>query len=485
VQRVLTLIHVLAGLLMLMAVMHGLPLAWSVATRDGATVSLVQSALGSAGLGGVLWVLTRRSRCAVNARDGCLLVVVAWIVAAAVASPPFMLVLPGLSFTDALFEAMSALTTTGGTVLEGLDQLPPSLNLWRHVLQWLGGLGIIVLAIAVLPMLGVGGMQLFKADIPGPMKASKLTPRIMQTAHYLWLIYVALTVACILALRMAGMSWFDALCHAFSTVSLGGFSTRDAGVAAFDSLAIESVLVVFMLVAALNFTTHFLAWRDRRWTAYRNDAEARWVWGSVVVAVFGLAAYLYAEGVYQASGTAIRGTLYRTVAMATAHGDVGMHHASWPPLALVVLFVLGAVCSSSGSTGGGIKMVRALVLFKQAGRELLRMSHPRAVRPLLLHGHAVPHSVVSAVLGFILLYAASLLGVALLLLGSGLDLATAFSAAYACLNNIGPALGAFAPIHTFGPLSDAQTWVCTVAMLAGRLELLTFYTVLTLSFWRR
>jgi trk system potassium uptake protein len=485
VQRILAVAHVLGGMLMVMAATYLLPIGWSVAVRDGTSDSFIQAAIGTLACGLLLWAPTRRFRRELQPRDGCLLVVLTWVSMASAAMVPFLMELPGISVTDAFFESMSALTTTGATVLTGLDTLPQSLNLWRHALQWFGGMGIIVLAIAILPLLGVGGMQLFKAEMPGPMKESKLTPRITQTAKYLWLIYVALTAMCILALRAVGMSWFDAVCHGFSALALGGFSTRDDSIGGFDSPAIEAVLIVFMLIAVINFTSHFLALRARSFSAYAQDIEARWVWTVILGSVVALGVYLSWTGTYPAPAQAFRIAAFKTVSMATSSGYTGADYAQWPPFAALFLLLLGGLCSSSGSTGGGIKMARTLVLFKQAGRELLRMSHPRAVRPLMLNRSRVADNVVLTVLGFMLLYGVTLVGVTMVLLASGLDPISAFAGAYACLNNIGPALGVLGPSQNYATLTDFQTWVCTFAMLAGRLELLTVFVLLTPAFWRR
>jgi trk system potassium uptake protein TrkH len=485
VQRVLAIAHVLGGLLMVMAATYLLPIGWSVAARDGTTDSFVQASLGTAALGLALWAPTRRLRRELQARDGCLLVVLGWVAMAGAAMVPFLLEIDGLTVTDAFFESMSALTTTGATVLSGLDALPQSLNLWRHALQWFGGMGIIVLAIAILPLLGVGGMQLFKAEMPGPMKETKLTPRITQTAKYLWLIYVALTLACMVALRAAGMGWFDAVCHAFSALSLGGFSTRDDSIAGFASPAVEWVLIVFMMVAVINFTTHFVALRARSFEPYARDAEARWVWLAIVGSVTVITVFLWWSGTYPDPYDAMRVAIFKTVSMATSSGYTSADYEQWPPFAGMTLLLLGGLCSSSGSTGGGIKMARTLVLFKQAARELLRLTHPRAVRPLLLNGQRIGDNVVLAVLGFMLLYGVTLIGVTMVLLATGLDATSAFGGAFSCLNNIGPALGVLGPSRNYASLTDFQTWVCTFAMLAGRLELLTVFALLTPGFWRR
>jgi trk system potassium uptake protein TrkH len=485
VQRVLAIAHVLGGLLMVMAATYLLPILCSLLVRDGTVLSFVEGGVGTVVAGALLWAPTRRHRRELQARDGCLLVVLGWLAMAVAASVPFLLLRPGMSFTDAYFESLSALTTTGATVITELASLPPSLNLWRHALQWFGGMGIIVLAVAILPLLGVGGMQLFKAEMPGPMKENKLTPRITQTAKYLWLIYVTLTVACAISLRAAGMDWFDAVCHAFSALALGGFSTRDDSIAGFDSPAIEAVLIVFMLLAVINFTSHFTVLRARSVAAYGRDPEARWVWGSILGASLVMSIYLWLGNAYDDPLAALRFGVFKTVSIATASGYTGADYERWPAFAAVLLMLLSTLCSSSGSTGGGIKMVRTLILVKQAGRELLRMSHPHAVRPLMMGRQVVGNQVVFAVLGFMLLYGATLAGVTMVLIATGLDYVTAFAGALACLNNVGPALGELGPTDNYAGLSDFQTWVCAITMLAGRLELLTFFALLTPAFWRR
>jgi len=484
-QRVFAMAHVMGGMLMVLALTYVLPIGWSLAVSDGTADSFIESGMGTIACGFALWLPTRGHRRELQARDGCLLVVLSWVLMAAAATIPLRLEIETLSFTDAFFETMSALTTTGATVLTGLDDLPPSLNIWRHALSWYGGMGIIVLAVAILPLLGVGGMQLFKAETPGPMKETKLTPRITQTAKYLWLVYAGMTAACIGSLRLAGMSWHDSVCHAFSTMSLGGFSTRDASIMGFDSLAIEAVLTVFMLLAVLNFTTHFLALRERSLAPYARDPEARWVWLTILGSAVVLAVFLTWRGQYGDLWTALRYTVFNTVSIATSTGFVSTDYDQWPIFASMWMLLLCVIASSSGSTGGGIKMVRTLILVRQAGRELLRMSHPRAIRPLLLGGQIVAPTVILAVLGYMLLYGVTLVGLSFVLMATGLDFLEALTGVVACLNNTGPGLGKLGPTQNYQALTDFQTWVLSFAMLAGRLELLTVFALLTPAFWRR
>lgn len=478
--------HVLGGLLMVFAATFLLPLGWSLAVGDGAHRGFVAAAAICLGAGALLWALTRRYRRELEPRDGPLLVVLAWLLMAVAAAVPLKLEIAGLSPTRAFFEAMAGLTTTGATVLSGLEHLPQSVNIWRHAMQWYGGMGIIVMAVAILPMLGVGGMQLFKAEMAGPIKENKLTPRITQTAKALWLIYIGLTLACMLSLRyLAGVSWFDAVCHAFSTLALGGFSNRDASVGGFDSQVFEMVLVVFMLLAALSFATHFRALQARSVEPYLRDPEARAVWLLLLGSSVGVGLYLYLNDTWPTLAEALRHALFNAVSLGTSSGFTGSDYEQWPAFAALWIFLLACVGSSAGSTGGGIKMIRALILLRQTARELRRIVHPRAVSRLAIDGQIIENGVIFAVLGFMLLWGLTQLGVALLLLATGLDPVSAFSAAVATVNNLGPALGAFGPSGNYAQLTDPQAWLLTIAMLAGRLELLTFFVVLTPAFWRR
>jgi len=410
--------------------------------------------------------------------------VLVWAALPAFAALPLLYSIPGLSFTDAYFETSSGLSTTGATVLTGLDALPPSINLWRHFLNWLGGMGIIVLAVAILPMLGIGGRQIFKAETPGPMKDSKLTPRIADTAKSLWLVYAAITLACIVALKIAGMSWFDAVCHAFATMGLGGFSTHDASVGYFNSPVIEAVLIFFMLVAAMNFATHFLAYRSRSLHVYRTDPEAFPMLVLVVISCIGVALYIWQAGTYPSYWTALRHVSFNLVSLATDCGFASADFNQWPIFAPLWMLFLSCVTANSGSTGGGIKMIRSLLLFKQSQRELQRQIHPTAVLPIKLQGIAVSNQVVFAVQVFVMLYISSVIALTLILVASGLDFISAFSAIIACINNAGPGLNQVGPATNYSGLTDFQTWVCTFSMLLGRLELMTLFVLFTRTFWR-
>lgn len=482
-KALLPVANVLGVVLMAFAPMYLLPIATSLVYGDGTIRAFALAMLIDFAAGYLLWAATRGGR-DLRPRDGYLLVTLAWIFMVAAASIPFFLSLPQLSATDVFFETMSALTTTGSTVIVGLEHLPPAVNLWRHALQWYGGMGIIVLAIAILPLLGIGGMQLYRAEMPGAYK-DKLTPRITDTAKALWLAYTALTLACMLALRLAGMSWFDAVNHGFSTVALGGFSTRDAGIGHYDSPAIEAVLIFFMVCAAMNFASHFAALRQRSLRVYFGDAEAKALLVVIGAGWLLVAAYLWAHGTYPDFPSAFRHAGFNLVSVATTTGFASTDYGQWPAFAVFFALLLACLTCSTGSTGNGIKMFRTLMLVQQAGRELKRLIHPQLVAPLRFGSHVVPNAIVYAILAFIFFYFVVIVGLSFLLMLSGMEVVTAFSAALAWINNIGPALNELGPAGNFSGLTGFQKWVGIVAMLTGRLELFTVLVLFTPAFWRK
>lgn len=484
-NKVLPIANVLGLMLMLFSLTFILPVATSFWYMDGTAWGFLEAMMITLGGGYLMWLFTRRFHRELKARDGFLLVTLVWVVMAAFATLPLLTEIKGLSFTDAYFETMSGLSTTGATVLVGLDTLPPALNLWRHELVWVGGMGIIVLAVAVLPLLGVGGRQLYKAETPGPMKDSQLTPRITETAKNLWLVYFGITVACILALRWAGMSWFDAVCHAFATLGLGGFSTHDASVGYFNSPLIEFVLIVFMLVAGMNFATHFLAVRGRSFKPYLADTEAKAFLLLVIGSSIGIGFYLWWMGTYADFWTAMRHASFNLVSIATDCGFASVDFDQWPIFAPLWMLFLSCISVSSGSTGGGIKMIRTILVFKQGWRELMLLMHPRAIVPVKVGGHTIPNKVVFAVQGFIFLYFYSVMALSFTLMLSGLDFISSFSAVIACINNAGPGLNKVGPATNYGILTDFQIWVLSFAMLLGRLELFTLLVLFTPAYWKK
>jgi trk system potassium uptake protein TrkH len=459
------------------------PIAIALIYQDGALDAFLIALVLTLITGLALWFPNKNHRRDLKIRDGFIVVVMFWTALGLVGSLPLILeeAVP-ISITDAIFESFSGLTTTGATVLTGLDHMPHAILWYRQQLQWLGGMGIIVLAVAILPMLGIGGMQLYRAEMPGPAKDNKLAPRISETAKTLWLIYVALTIACATAYWMAGMSWFDAIGHSFSTVAIGGFSTHDASIGYFDSVAVEAIAIFFMFLAGANFALHFRAFRALDTKPYLFDPEFRTYTVVLVLGIIVSSSYLYFQGVYTEFAEALRYGAFMTVSIATTTGYGNADFALWPGFLPVMLIFMSFIGGSAGSTGGGMKVIRFLLLLKQGIREIQRLMHPNALMPVKLNGRAIPERVMSSVWGFFALYVATFAVILLLLMAFGMDQVTAFSATAATLNNLGPGLGEVAA--NFGSINDPQKWILTLSMLLGRLEIFTLLVLLTRTFWR-
>lgn len=481
----LKVISKVTGLLLMVFSVTMLPPALvSMLYSDGTWPAFLIAMLTSVFAGALMWHPFRFVHSDLRIKDGFVVTTAFWFVLSLFGSIPLMLVPePHIGFTDALFESMSGLTTTGATVLTGLDEMAPAILWYRQQLQWLGGMGIILLAVAILPMLGVGGMQLYRAETPGPVKDNKLTPRITGTARALWYIYLTLTVACFLAYWAAGMSAFDAICHSFSTVATGGFSTKDASIGYFDSARIELIGVVFMLLGGINFSLHFLAWRSRSVGHYLRDPEFR----AYVVFFLSVTAlvvvYLLVAGVYDSVSIALTKGLFQVVSIGTSTGYGSADFASWPGALPVLLILISFVGGCAGSTSGGMKVVRWLLLLKQGDRELKRLTHPAAILPVKLGSRAVPDRIVEAVWGFFAVYMIVFAVMMLVMLASGLDQITAFSAVAATLNVLGPGLGDVAA--GFGDVNHIARWTGIFGMLIGRLEVFTVLVLFTPTFWRR
>jgi trk system potassium uptake protein TrkH len=484
-SAILPVLHIFSKVLMLFAFAFLLPLGVSIALGDGAQKAYDEAILITFFSGMALWLVSRRGKRELHTRDGFLLVVMIWALLPVFSAIPLMVYLPDLAFNEAYFEAVSGLTATGATVLSGLDSLPPSINIWRTQMHWIGGMGVIVLVVAVLPMLGVGGRQLFKAETPTPMKDSKLTPRMAETAKGLWVVYAFITVICMLALWAGGMNWIDAVVHGFSVMGLGGMSSHDASMAYFDSLLLEMIVMFFALVAGISFSTHFMAFRMKSLLAYRLDAELPWFLGVLAVSAFALAGYLLYKGFYLDFPEALRYAAFNTVSVATTLGFSSTDYNVWPYFAPLWMLFLSSFAASSGSTGGGIKMLRAVLLTKQLYRELIKLIHPNAEIHTKIGRQAVPNKIIYAVLAFLFVYVASVVSLSFVLSASGLDIFTAFTAVVAMVNNTGPGLGQVGPASTYAVLNDFQTWVLSFAMLLGRLEFFTLLVVLTPVFWRK
>ena len=481
----LAVVALVGRMLVLFALLMIVPLAFAMARHDAAEDAFLISIAVTLVAGILASLATRRFRRELQPRDGFVLVALTWVVLPAFGALPLWLAVPDMSVTDAYFEAMSGFTATGATVISGLDGLPLSVNVWRCFMMLVGGLGIVVLAVAILPLLGVGGAQLFKTEMAGPMKDAKLTPRIAETARGLWTVYFLFSLACFLAYWWAGMSWEDAFMHMCTTMGLGGFSSHDASFGYWNSPVIEGVAVVFMLLSGVSFALYFVAWRQRSLRALWRNIEVRAYLLVIVGAVVLISLYIHAGGQYGSYLESLRHTTFHVVSIATTTGYASQDYAQWPIFAPLLMILLGCLATCAGSTGGGIKMVRMLLLLKQSQRELVRIVHPNVVAPVVMGGQAVQTRVLQNVIAFMMMYGATLVGMTMVLLFSGMDVVTAFTAVLACVNNIGPGLGDVGPAVNFGSLSDFQTWVCTFCMLLGRLELLSLLVLFTPQFWRR
>ena len=474
---------VLGRLLMLFSVTMLTPLPVDLYFDGGSWPVFTLSFAAALTAGFLIWLPARRAGGELKLRDGFLIVASFWVVLGSFGALPLLFALvPELTFTDAMFEAVSGLTTTGATVLTGLDEMPKAILYYRQQLQWLGGLGIVVLAVAVLPMLGVGGMQLYRAETPGPIKDTRLTPRIKETAKALWYIYLALTVACGIAYWLAGMGVFDAVCHAFSTVAIGGFSTHDASFAHFPEIGIRLIAIVFMFLAGINFSLHFIAFSRRSLAGYFRDAEFRayslTLLGLCGLVVVGLLLYGWKEN----PSLALIDGLFQSVSIMTTTGFTTTNFSLWPGLLPIVLLISAFMGGCAGSTAGGMKCVRILLLVKQGIREVRRLVHPSAEIPVTLGDTPVPTRVVDSVWGYFAVYVAVFVVILIVLEAAGLDSFTAFAAVAATLNNLGPGLGDVAT--GYGDIGVTAKWACIVAMLLGRLEIFTFLVLLSPTFWR-
>ena len=481
----LTIVHILGLVTLCFSGLMSTCWLTSELANDGASAAFSYGTLVSLALGAFLFLTTIWVPKKISRQAGFLLVASTWSLMPVLCTIPLMIFLPHLSFSDAYFETVSGLTTTGATILSGIDNLPMSINLWRCELNWIAGMGIIIFAVAILPILGIGGMQLYKAETPGSVKESDLPPRIAQTAKALWMVYAGFTFLCILALRWAGMNWFDAICHAFSAMSLGGFSTHDSSIGFYDSLSIEVVLTIFQLIAAINFATHFVALRKQSIKPYFYDREARGfltlVLGSCVLAAF----ILWDNGTYADFYTALRYATFNLVSIATDSGFSNQDFNKWPIFVPMWMLFLSCIAASSGSTGGGIRMIRTIILMKQACLEMFKFIHPYAIRPLKIGDMIVSNTIVNSVTGFIFLYFMSIVILIFALLVSGLDFITAFSAIIACFNNAGPGLNEVGPASSFALLTDYQKAVCTFAMLLGRVQIFSIVILFVPEFWRK
>jgi len=436
-------------------------------------------------LGGlILWWPFKDTKKDFRLREGVLIVVCFWIVLSLFGTLPFLITdsISNLSFSEAFFESMSGLTTTGATVLSQLDDLPKSILFYRQQLQWLGGMGIIVLAIAVLPLLGVGGMELYHAESSGIAK-DRLTPKLKNTAIALWKIYVSLTVLCALGYFVSGMSIFDAVSHSFSTVAIGGFSTHDTSIGYFNSISIEMVAMFFMFLAGINFSLHFLAWNNKSLIDYIKDSEFKTYAMVLVVSSVIVIIALGINSEYSSSIETIRHSLFHTISIATTTGFTSQNYSSWPAAIPVFLIMMSFIGACVGSTGGGIKVIRILVMFRLGMKEIHKFIRPNAQVSVKLNGASINEKALVSVLGFFSLYAITFFLILMLLMFAGLDQVTAYSATAATMNNLGPGLGEVA--QNYGSLGETAKWILSFSMLVGRLEVLTIIAIFHKAFWRQ
>jgi len=472
----------LFGILLMLYSLGFLPsLGIALLYGDGQAGIFADSLLITAVAGLVLWLPNINQRSELSVRDGFLVVTLFWVLLGFAGALPFILGLH-LGVTDAIFESVSGFTTTGATVMVGLDQVAPSILYHRQQIQWLGGMGIIVLAVAILPLLGVGGMQLYRAEASGVAKHEKLTPRIAETARVLWAIYFSLTLACAMAFWVAGMDLFDAVGHAFTTVSTGGFSTHDASLGKYDSTLIEMIAIVFMLAGGVNFSIHFIAWRRLSMQPYGADPEVR-VYGILfVLATLFVAASLYWTDAYAGAPESLRYAAFQVASILTSTGFGTATFSEWPlhiPLILVILSFTGGCV---GSTAGGIKVLRIMLLAKMGVRQLFQLAHPQSVSLVKLGRVPVSDEVIFSVWGFYVLYIVTSLLLTVAMMAAGLDLESAFGAVVATINLLGPGLGDVA--LNFATVSPVIKWLGIFGMLVGRLEVFTLLILFLPAYWR-
>lgn len=474
--------RVLGAMVAMAATMHLVPLAIAVGYGEPTYTAFLESLLITLAIGAALWWPVRRANYDLRLRDGFFIVTMSWVTASLIGALPFMLAEPHLSFSRAVFESASALTTTGATVITGLDELPRSVLFFRQQLQFFGGMGIVILAVAILPMLKVGGMQLFRAESTGPEKDTKLTPRIAETAKALWLVYLGLNVFCALAYWAAGMSLFDAVSHALATIATGGFSTHDASFGYWDSALIDAIATFFMLMGGTNFGLHFYAWRRATTGHYLTNSEFRSYLTIAAGVSLLIALALWAGGSFGGFWASLRHAAFQTVSNMTTTGFATTGFSDWPFFAPLLLIMISFVGGSAGSTAGGMKVARVMMVLRQGLREVKQLVHPKGQFLVKMGGKRVSESIVLSVSGFCSLYIVSYLIMTLILTATGVDIVTAFSAIAACINNLGPGLGEVA--GHFRTIDDLGLWVSSFAMILGRLEVFTVLVLFTPQFWR-
>ena len=481
-MQIQVIIRILGILLMIfsLAMLPPIFVAWHFG--DGGGLAFFTAFGVSLFVGLTLYIPRKNAKGELRTRDGFLVVILFWSVLSFMGALPLYLGdIPNFGVADAIFESFSGLTTTGATVISGLDSLSHSILFYRQQLQWMGGMGIIVLAVAVLPMLGIGGMQLYRAETPGPVKDAKLTPRIAGTAKALWYIYFGLTVICALSYWGAGMSLFDAISHSFSTIAIGGFSTHDESIGWFASTKIELICSLFMLISGINFSLHFVAVRNLSLQSYFDDAEFK-VYVSILFVVAIISVFVLVIHEHFGFSEAVVKSIFHTISIGTTTGFITHDFTVWPIFLPILFIFVSFIGGCAGSTGGGMKVIRIVLLFKQGAREIKRLIHPNAIFKIRIGKKSVPEKIVESVWGFFAIYVALFFVFMLILMADGHDQVTAFSAVAACMNNLGPGLGDVSA--NYSELSDLSKGVLSLTMLFGRLEIFTLLVIFTPDFWR-
>lgn len=433
----------------------------------------------------IIYIFTKKYKKELEIRDGFLLAIFLWLFFALISSIPFYVSIPYFSFTDAYLESISGLTTTGATMVNDLESLPKSLNFLRHFLNWLGGMGIIVLALAVLPSLRIGGIKLFKAEasIVSKGKLNRLNPRIKETADSLWAIYIFFTIILVIFLKLAGMNWFDSVCHAMSSISLGGFSTHNQNIGYFNSVKIEIVLSIGMLIGAINFATHILAFQSKSIKIYFKDQEIKVSWALLIISIIGASFYLWIHGEYNFLKS-FRYTFFNYLSIILSCGYSSIDFAKWPLLVTLWMYFLANFASNTGSTGGGIKTFRVIIFIKFLVKEMVLLLHPNVIYTVRVNNMSISSQTAMTVLIFILVYILSIVILTFIMIATGLDLESAISLVVATITNTGQALNKLGPTYNFNVLNDFQKWVCGFAMFIGRLELFTVFILFKSDFWK-
>ena len=481
--------NILGGLLTIIGITMVMPIFISIGYDGYDLYGFIYSSVICIGIGVSVWFITRRSKPLTN-RDGFAVVTFSWILAAIAGALPFYLsgAIPNL--TDAFFESMSGVTTTGATILgnqttlphleNGVESLPHGILFWRSFLQWIGGMGIVVFYIAILPLLGVGGVQLFKAEVLGPV-ADKITPRVRETAKILWMVYLGFTAVQILLLGISGMPWFDSICHSFATMPTGGFSTKNASIGYYDSVAIQYIIIFFMFLAGINFSLHFHAITGNM-KSYFRDKEFLTYFGIIIVAGFLIFLSISAGG-NEWTEKHFRDSLFQTVAILTGTGYCTADYELWTYFAQFMLLFMMFVGGMGGSTTGGMKIVRIMLLFKYAAKETRRMLHLKAIIPIRIGSRYISEDVIRNTLGFFLFYISFFIITTMVLTTMNIDIESAIGASASAIGNIGPALGEFGPTDSYALLPDLGKWLLSFCMLLGRLEILTVIVLFSRTFW--